>query len=460
MTQQFAQLGGAASSNPSRLKRWVASRIMRRWADPVLREKSREKFETRRCKAGLPHRVEYFHQIDDPYSHLAVQLLAPLLEHYAIDIVPHLVSASIGANTPEPTLLAAYARHDAGLVAPHYGLDFDLEVDGLNPEHIALATRILAQADPADVSTFARLAVELGEVLWCGNAEALQQLAERAGAMDAGLAAAVVERGNRRRQKMGHYSGAMFYYAGEWYWGVDRLYHLENRLQSLGASNSRERRLLAPRPLIDTGRLSADGRLTLEIYMSLRSPYTSIIFDRAVKLATDTDVALILRPVLPMVMRGVPVTREKGHYIFRDTAREAQTLGLNWGCIVDPIGDPVRRAYSLYPWADQQGRGAELLSAFMHAAFFQGIDTNTDAGMQRVVEAAGLDWHVAQQHADSDGYAEQLEENRLAMYGFGCWGVPGFRLLDERGETLLAVWGQDRLWLVARTIQQVLAGKQ
>ena len=32
--------------------------------------------------------------------------------------------------------------------------------------------------------------------------------------------------GNNLRNKLGHYSGAMFYYEGEWYWGVDRLYHL------------------------------------------------------------------------------------------------------------------------------------------------------------------------------------------------------------------------------------------
>jgi 2-hydroxychromene-2-carboxylate isomerase len=299
----------------------------------------------------------------------------------------------------------------------------------------------------------------VGDALWQGDEAALQQLAGQAGAMDASAAAALVERGNARRKQLGHYSGAMFFYGGEWYWGVDRLYHLENRLQSLGARTVGERRLLAPRPLIDTGRLTADGRLTVEIFASLRSPYTSIIFDRAVDLVGDTDVVLAVRPVLPMVMRGVPVTREKGRYIFSDTQREAQTLGLDWGRVVDPIGDPVRRAFSLYPWAEQQGKGAGLLSAFMHAAFFDGIDTNTDRGMQSVVERAGLDWQAALKHADPDGFADQLEQNRLEMYGFGCWGVPCFRLLDESGDALLEVWGQDRLWLVARKIQQVLAGK-
>lgn len=53
-------------------------------------------------------------------------------------------------------------------------------------------------------------------------------------------------------------------------------------------------------------------------------------------------------------------------------------------------------------------------------------------------------------------WEDELEENRLAMYGFGSWGVPSFRLLDESGEPLLALWGQDRLWLFSREIQRLL----
>jgi 2-hydroxychromene-2-carboxylate isomerase len=42
------------------------------------------------------------------------------------------------------------------------------------------------------------------------------------------------------------------------------------------------------------------------------------------------------------------------------------------------------------------------------------------------------------------------------MYNAGLWGVPSFRLLDRQGETQLALWGQDRLWLVAREIERQL----
>jgi 2-hydroxychromene-2-carboxylate isomerase len=453
MKQQFEDQGGAATSNPSRFKRWLTSRVLCRLVDPARREKKGDRLEGKRLKAGLPHRVEYFHQLDDAYSYLAAQVLAPLIENYDIELVPHLVAASSGKNVPEPQLLSSYAAVDAAKVAPHYGLQFPAHATAPAPDQVQLAARILAAVDAAD---FPSAAVAVGALLWAGDGSGMQELAARYDAVDDQLAAVRVELGSARRDELGHYFGAMFYYGEEWYWGVDRLYHLENRLLSLAARRGPGRQLIVPRPGIEVGTLKDNGSLTLEFFASLRSPYTSIIFDRTVELAQNTGVKLVLRPVLPMVMRGVPATRQKGLYIFGDAAREAKSLGIQWGNFYDPIGEPVRRAYSIYPWAAKQGRGVELLSAFLHGAFCDGVNTNTDTGMRSVVENAGLPWDKAQQLIDNNAWEDQLEQNRLAMYGFGCWGVPSFRLLDEQGDVVLGIWGQDRLWLVAREIQRLL----
>ena len=145
-----------------------------------------------------------------------------------------------------------------------------------------------------------------------------------------------------------------------------------------------------------------------------------------------------------------------------DAAREARSYGLtDWGSYYEPVGKPVERCYSLYPWAVAEGRGVELLSSFMRAAFREGVNTNTDAGLRHVVEAAGLSWTQAQSIVGKDAWndhawRDEVEANRRAMYDFGLWGVPSFRLLDAGGETRLRVWGQDRLWLVAHEIQRAL----
>ncbi len=453
MAEQFKNQGGVATSEPSKFVRWLGSKIVPRRVSLDRLLHARRKIEKRRIKDGKPHRVEYFHQVDDPYSHLAVQVLKPLLEAYDIEIVVQLVAGPAGKNLPEPELLPSYARRDCEQVAPYYGLDFPKPCQVAGQEKMALASRILAGAVGKD---FAAVAMAVGSALWRGGG-ALQTLAENNEPLAQIETEKLVRQGTERQLELKHYSGGMFFYGGEWYWGIDRLYHLEHRLIGLGVAKAEDGKLVVPRPAIEDGPLLDDGSLTLEIYPSLRSPYTAISFDKSVALARKVGVRLVLRPVLPMVMRGVSLTREKGLYILMDSAREARELGVEgFGGMYDPIGEPVQRGFSLFPWAREMGREAELLSAFLHAAFFDSINTLSDRGMRQVVENAGLPWDEASAILGNRDWEAEVERNRLAMYEWDSWGVPSYRLLDKFGETVANFWGQDRLWVVAREIQRVL----
>ena len=444
--------------DPNSLVRWLTSQISRWLAAPERLLRRRKRFERARAASGARHVVEYFHQIDDAYSHLAAQLLAPLRERYDIDLVCHLVDASNDGNTPEPTLLLDLARRDASAIASHYGLRFPDCPAPPRADHIAAALALLSARTGGD---FVDHAAQIGGALWAGDDGAQSALVESLGAASESAVRQRLVAGNARRSELGHYSGAMFYCAGEWYWGVDRLYHLEQRLTELGIDRQPDAQPLAARP---SGQISAqtpvlhdNQTLTLEIYASLRSPYTAIFFDPVVDLARRTGVRLLVRPVLPMVMRGVPLTREKGVYIFTDVAREARAANIDFGRFYDPIGEPIRRCYSLYPWACEQGKGTALLSSFLRAAFALGLNTNRDAGMRTVVETAGLDWRVAKTLFGCSAWHDELEHNRRAMYAAGLWGVPSLRLLNRCGEQVLATWGQDRLWLLEIEIQRQLA---
>jgi 2-hydroxychromene-2-carboxylate isomerase len=179
--------------------------------------------------------------------------------------------------------------------------------------------------------------------------------------------------------------------------------------------------------------------------------------DRVLDLEKRLPVDLVLRPVLPMVMRGLPVPRAKQLYITLDTKREAEDAGVAFGRMCDPVGRPVERGFSLYPWAKQQGRGAALLRSFTQAAFAEGVDTGTDAGLRLVVERAGLSWDDARKHLDREGWQGELEANREQLFALGLWGVPSFRLLGRSGEPDYTTWGQDRLWRVEQEIRRRLS---
>ena len=454
MAQQFSEQGGAATMDPSRLVRWLTSRIMTKLSTPARMDARHRAAEKQRRKLGAPHRVEYFHQVDDGYSHLAAQMLAPLVARYDIELHCHLVRAPEGKNVAEPELLARLSRYDSHWIAEGFGLVFPDHPDAPDAHSLALATRILATQSS---ECFVERAAAVGAALWADDHTALERMASEWGASADAEALAAVEAGTARRRVLKHYSGAMFHYGGEWYWGVDRLSHLEQRLARFGADREPGTPLLAPKPDTVLPASRDNGDFTLELYASLRSPYTAVIFDRAVAWAREAGVTLALRPVLPMVMRGVPATREKGLYIFADAAREARLAGVPYGHFYDPIGNPARRCYALYPWADSQGKGVELCSSFLRHAFALGVNTNTARGLKKVVKAAGLDWSEARTHLEDSDWEALLEENRQTMYAAGLWGVPSFRLLDATGQPLLSVWGQDRLWLVAKVLSERVA---
>ncbi|HEY8493161.1 MAG TPA: DsbA family protein [Myxococcota bacterium] len=431
-----------------RLAPWITATL----TSDAVRDLRRAAAEARRRLARAPHRVLWFHQVDDPYSHLGAQVLAPLLERYAIELVPRLVGAPPDDAAPERERLVAFARKDAADVAPFYGLSFPRDAAQPAPDAVALATRILAGAPPA---AFAELAPRVGDALWRGDRAALEALTGLHPPAPAESARAALEEGSAERRRLGHYLGGMFHYGGEWYWGVDRLAHLEERLAGLGlARGGPWPPLVAPPSFEGAPAPAATPRFVLDFFCSLRSPYTAIAMERVLALPRRLPVDVVLRPVLPMVMRGLPVPRAKRLYIVLDTKREAARAGVPFGRVCDPVGRPVERAFSLYRWAREQGRAAELLHAFTHAVFAEGVDAGTDAGLRHVVERAGLPWGETRARLDRDeGWRAELEHNRQELLGLGLWGVPSFRLRGRPGEPDFATWGQDRLWRIEAEIR-------
>ncbi len=445
------------SENPFkwRLRRFIGSRFLRHIADQRRIDKARRRAERARQRARRPHEVHYFHQLDDPYSHLAAQVIPGLVARYEITLLPHLVGKPPEAATPEADMLIAYSRRDAARIAPFYGLDFVDQGRQPSPELQDLAARILAKNHISNIS-------DISAALWAGDQQTLDPF-DKSSSEEAGK---LIDEGTKLRAKLKHYLGAMFYYEGEWYWGIDRLPYLEKRLEELNAQRVNELSDEAePSHEVSSFAVARDLRtptlitrkkgqklMKLEYFPSLRSPYTYISIEETLDLPKYYPVELILRPVMPMVMRGMKVPVEKGIYIFLDTKREGTKKGLPFGNMMDPVGPPVLRGYSLFVFAQKKGRGGKYLKSFLQAAFAEGIDTYAPRGLRAVVERAGLDWDKARKHLDNEDWHERLEQNRIAMFDSGCWGVPSYRLIGPEGEDDFALWGNDRLWLLKEEI--------
>ena len=141
--------------------------------------------------------VHYFHQDDDPYSKLLAACLPELQERYHIELHCHRVSPPDDASAPDSERLREWSARDAAALATAYRL---------NPDRALI-----------------------DKLRWCTT--------------DPKIGASL-------RKRLGHYLGATLYFEGEWYWGIDRLHYLEERLQSSGlARRTCTSALIEPLPL-------------------------------------------------------------------------------------------------------------------------------------------------------------------------------------------------------------------
>ena len=430
-----------------RVKAALQNKVARRLFSTKHRDAARAKAERKRARQNLPHHVEYFHDVSDPYAHLMVQILPAFCERFEVEMQTHLVSPPPDWAAPDRKRLEAYARRDAARLADRAGLVFS--DPGEQPLAQAQVNANAALLAAIETGRFFDTAFEMGQRLW--SLDSVSKATPILPHLDDALAA-----GTARRDALGHYLGATLFYAGEWYWGPDRLHYLEQRLHDLGAAKaSAERSALFEPPMLQAppiAVLSSEApRPQLHWYLSFRSPYTGIVADRVKALAEAYGADLQLRFVLPMVMRGMQVPRRKGFYIMRDAAREAERLKIPFGNIYDPVGAPVERGYAILPFAIEHGLGFEFVQSFLAGVWADGLDAGSDNGLRKIVERAGLSWLQAKSLIGGQHWQETAEANRQEMFEHGLWGVPSFRVGD------VAVWGQDRLWLVEDALKNAKA---
>jgi 2-hydroxychromene-2-carboxylate isomerase len=434
--------------------RWLRSLVVPSIAGWML---SRERLLSRRARAegarlarGERHAVHYFHQVDDPYSALVALALPRLGERYEVALVPHVVGPPPDSAAPERAKLVAFARRDAGALARRFSADLAFTDPGAqpSPEAVARATRQLVAAIAA--GSFVELAGAITAELW--------REAAGAGPLDSALpevlpetAACHVRASDELRRRMGHYLGAMFHYAGEWYWGIDRLHHLEARLAALGAARVPDAGVLFP-PSVDlAAKVSIQDPPPIDFFFSLRSPYSAIVAPRVFSLGRLTGARVRLRFVLPMVMRGLAVPRVKRAYIAEDAAREAFVRGIPFGRVNDPLGAPAERGLALIPCAERAGVGERYVLSFMRAVWAEGVDAGTDRGLRAIALRAGLSWEDARAALRDSAWRRTAEENRAELSSLGLWGVPSFRVRSADGGDV-STWGQDRLWVVEEAL--------
>jgi len=429
----------------TRFKKIVMPYIAQTISSTAIQDTRRWVYEKSRQLKKQEHEISVFLRISDPYSFLLVQVLPGLCQRFNINLSYYTCLNLDETMYPYLESWQQYADSDARALAELYGLnypnDYTVQAEGRVD---TFTCRLLVAENTSDA---------LNEIISIFNEYWLS--GKHNGAQKLSLSQKqCLESNGRRRERLGHYFDGMLHYAGEWYWGLDRLDHLEKRLNDLDL-NTGEKQVSFFRQYetfcSKSINLANSDAPKIEFYFSARSPYSYIGLERVQALAKFYSLTLDIKPVLPMVMRGLPVPEAKKMYIFLDTKREANKFGIAYGKVADPVGLGVEHCYALFEYAKSQAKEVGYLLAFGTAVNAEGVHADTMKGMKLIVERAGLDWSTASNILQTAEYDKQwrywAEQNLRELLSQGLWGVPSVRF----GE--LSFWGQDRIWRLEKQIQ-------
>lgn len=435
----------------SRMLMPLASRII---TSHKLRAFRRGWFQLERRLIPSLNTVIFYHRVNDPYSFLLLQAMPRFLEDFKVKLQFRFVLDLPENDSPQPELLEHYALEDGKRLAALHELVFPDDVKQPSREDALRATAILCKH--RDRPQLLHLVTEVTSALWGCSTTTFQSCLKRYGTLPDRETRTLLQQASAELQNRGHYNSAMLYYGGEWYWGLDRLGHLADRLHKPGilrasgdiADYQRQYRhvlqsynTLRPRPR---------QVKPLDFYFSFRSPYSYLAADRVFKLAELYKIPVNVKPVMPMVTRGIPLSKAKRLYILKDARREAEKFNLPFGKICDPLGEGIEHCMGLFLYAKTQGKEKEFVVSAAEGIWAEGLDVNRPSHLKKIVERAELDWQQAQPWLGNKDWQAQVEKHASELAALGLWGVPVFRYGHLR------VWGQDRLWALE---QAVLAGE-
>jgi 2-hydroxychromene-2-carboxylate isomerase len=376
--------------------------------------------------------IEFYWSAACPYSFVVAQQLIRLTE--GSDVCVRVRPMPMGAPEVSPCseLRERLGPKECASLTDFYDIEFPGKWVLPSDESTALGNRIVAGSPSLEAC------VEVGRALWTGESSRLQDALGKYGEVSAAEAQELLEGNARRQRSKGHYQPGTVCYFGEWFEGPMRMEILAQRMASKGHPKQApwSSRTIVP--------VKVDAP-SFEMWFSFRSPYAYLAAARIQRWREAGETFQItFRPVLPMVMRGLPVPSAKKMYIVKDAVREARRLGIPFGHIADPVGAGAERCLAVCAAVTNQDGNTERSFDFAVVAskgiWSEGIDVASDEGLLTLAERSGISRdEVMSALADLPAGGKLAEFSRERMTEAGVWGVPCFRAGD------FVTWGQDRL---------------
>jgi len=375
--------------------------------------------------------------LNDPYSFMLIQVLPEIEQRFNIKFKLFLVYESVPGVTIDPKLMRAWAIKDANFIADQY----QLKKIAQQPSQESLFTgQQMWQLRPKTLAN----AWQLFQQTWFDEFDDYYH-----------ASTPVINyqiKNLMRLVKRGHYLPASIFMAGQWFVGIDRLEHLEKRLTDFGLAKDDSSPFYQKNSLIfaeqTTKTFAVDNHESniIEAFISLRSPYSYIGLLQAEKLSQHYHIPLKIKPLLPMVMRGLTITENKQRYVVFDASREANKLKIPFTGIADPLEQGIINAFQVFSFAEKEKKGLAFIKSAFNAIYVDGLNLSQNAVIESLCQQHELNYDEALEYNNEHDWQQWSDSNQSTLDSMGLWGAPCFRFQDT------ICWGQDRLAQIEQAI--------
>jgi 2-hydroxychromene-2-carboxylate isomerase len=387
---------------------------------------------------GKKAQAEVYLSLNDPHSFMLIQMLSRLSKHYRVDFKVLFIWGTVPGVTISPKLYRQWAIKDANLIAEQYQLvpiieDPTVALLTTGQQAWQLLVNNIENAEQTFINTWGNLYTEHYQT----STPTINHQVKN----------------QTRLQAKGHYAPANIFFAGDWFVGVNRLFHFESMLLKLALlenENATFTTNIAHEKVAKSITSSLSNKAEpLVSYLSLGSPYSYLGFVQAINLAERHKLELVIKPVLPLLMRGASIPPVKQKYSYLDAVREAKRLGIEFNGFVDPTRDGVINVYRLFSWAQEQGKGIEYMLACFRAIYVNGIDLSKAKHVNTIFKQLALNVDDANRYQQQHDWQQWADINQIELTKLNLWGVPCF----SYGR--YSFWGQDRIPALAAAINEL-----
>lgn len=268
-----------------------------------------------------------FVSADDVESYILLQCSKKLMEKYRINTEIVLINSGVNGWASSFDVKCQWAQRDAGLFAVLHGLK-EPTVAMLSKHSIKTLSseiyNLVKTRDTAENSDIISQCITQMSIKWCPENRIQNHDAIIDDETMDSTMLAVMTRNTKRLKQLGYYNPGAIHFQGEWY-PPNRLHHLERRLQcdfNMGRGTSTidsdmylfnkeieiESNIRAhSNRVISNSSFPERRKETVQLFYSFRSPYSQLILPRLRKICEAFNTSVEVRPVLPMVTRGLKV---------------------------------------------------------------------------------------------------------------------------------------------------------